>query len=384
MIARTTAASAALIAVSAVAASAGGIERNPLNLAPLYEEGRYLELSAGLVFPNLEGSGGEVPAAFGGPAPLTGTTGNLLEDYATFGLAYKGEISDRLSYALFLSQPYGADTFYPAIPPTSATDVNAVYGNSFADLDAYALTTLVAYDVTPRVKVYGGPVIQLIEASAGLPFIPAGAAGSGYEVDAGQSFGFGAVVGASYSIPDIALRVGLTYKSSISHEFDTTETLGGVAVFESQTDIDTPQEVTLDFQTGIAQDTLLFGQARWVDWSEFEIAPPNYPLLAAGRPLVAYEEDWYTFTLGLGRRFTENWSGALSATWEPATGAELTSLGPIDGRIGITAGATYENERFKITGGVNYSWLGDTFNVLETEYDGGTALGLGIRFGIKL
>lgn len=381
---KTTAAVAALFAASASSAFAGGIERNPLNLAPLYEENRYLEVSAGLVFPDIEGTGGLVPAAFGGPIPLTGSTGNLLETYATIGLAYKGEISDRLSYALFLSQPYGADTFYPATPPTSATDVTAVYGNSFADLDSYALTTLIAYDVTPRIKVYGGPVIQLIEAEAGLPFIPAGAAGSGYEVDAGQSIGFGAVVGASYSIPDIALRVGLTYKSAISHEFDTTETLGGVAVFDSQTDIETPQEVTLDFQTGIAQDTLLFGQARWVDWSEFEIAPPNYPLLAAGRALVAYEEDWYTFTLGVGRKFTENWSGALSATWEPATGAELTSLGPIDGRIGITAGATFENARYKITGGVNYSWLGDTFNVLGTDYDGGTALGLGVRFGIKL
>ena len=374
---------AGLLAISAGTVHAAGLERSPFSPAVIYEDGRYLELSAGFVLPSLSGQGGIIPPPFGSGEAITGSTGDLLSSYAALGAAYKADINDRLSYALILNQPLGASTDYPGpfAPPFDAT---AVYGGSFADLTSFALTGLLAYDVTPRVKVFGGPVLQTLEASAALPFIPAGAAGTGYEVATDRSWGVGAVLGASYEIPDIALRVGLTYETRIGHDLDTTETLGGVAVFDSQTPIDVPQSLTLDFRTGIAKDTLIFGQVRWVDWSEFDISPPNYPPLAVGRPLVDYSEDWITYTLGVGRRFNENWVGAVSVIYEPPSNTELTSLGPVDGRIGVTVGATYETETYKISGGINYSRLGDTFNVLQTDYDGGDALGVGIRFGWKL
>ena len=378
---------AGLAALSAGAAHAAGLERNALAPTVLYEDGRYLELSASYVMPDLTGEDGVVAPPFA-PAltPLTGSTGDLLSSYATIGAAYKADVNDRLSYALIFNQPLGADTRYPDAPAGAGpTDVPAVYGGSFADLTSYALTGLIAYDVTPRIKVYGGPTIQTIEASAALPFIPAGPAGSGYLVETDRSWGYGGVIGASYEIPDIAFRVGLTYHTKVGHDFNTVETLGGgAAVFDSETSIDVPQSLTLDFRSGVAKDTLVFGQIRWVDWSEFDISPPNYPPLAVGRPLLDYSEDWITYTLGVGRRFNENWSGAVSLTYEPASDTELTSLGPVDGRMGITVGATYETEQYKITGGVSYSKLGDTFNVLQTDYDGGDALGVGIRFGWKL
>ena len=88
--------------------------------------------------------------------------------------------------------------------------------------------------------------------------------------------------------------------------------------------------------------------------------------------------------MGVAYRFTENWVGLASVIYEPSVDTELTSLGPVDGRTGINLGATYENEKVKITGGVNYSWLGETFNVLNTTYDDGTSIGVGFRVGFKL
>ena len=382
---------AAAALLSSTAAHAGGIERSVLNVSPLFEEGRYLEFSFSAVSPELTGKGGNIPDAFSaGPltGPLTGETNDLLDSYQTFAIAYKADINDRLSYAVIANQPYGADTDYGA-QSGSFPDVNFIYGGSFADLDAYAITALLAYDANPNVKIYGGPVFQSIEASAALPFIPAtnppNPAILGYEVEADQDWGFGYVVGAAYERPEIALRVALTYRSSIEHELDTTETLAdGLATFQTQTTIETPQSLTLDFQTGIMEDTAIFGQINWVDWSDFEIAPPTYPLNAIGRPLVAYSDDWWTYTLGVARRFDENWVGLASVTYEPGVDTELTSLGPVDGRTGINLGATYENEKVKITGGINYSWLGDTFNVLNTDYDDGTSVGIGFRVGFKL
>ncbi|MEM0949518.1 MAG: outer membrane protein transport protein [Pseudomonadota bacterium] len=387
--ARLAAGTAAAALLSATAANAGGIERSVLNVSPLFEEGRYLEFSYSFVSPELEGEGGLVPPTFGGPLPLTGSTEDLLNSYSTFGVTYKDDINERLSFAVILNQPYGADTNY-GVPSGTLPGVQAVYGGSFADLDAYAITALLAYDINENVKIYGGPVFQSIEASAGLPFIPTGIAPgiSGYEVEADQDWGVGYVVGGAYQRPDIALRIALTYRSAIDHELDTTEVLnpGGLDLtFDTTTDLETPQSLTLDFQTGVAENTAIFGQINWVDWSEFEIAPPTYPpLIAAGRPLVDYSEDWWTYTFGVARRFNENWVGLASVIYEPSVDTELTSLGPVDGRTGINLGATYENEKVKITGGVNYSWLGDTFNVLNTSYDDGTSIGIGFRVGFKL
>ncbi|MEO0387758.1 MAG: outer membrane protein transport protein [Pseudomonadota bacterium] len=376
----------ALLATTSTA-FAGGLERAIPSISPLFEEGTYLEFSTQVVLPDLSGDDGVVPGAFlGSPVdfPITGNSGNLLEEHVSFGAALKGDIGARFSYALILNQPLGANTAYPTdpsadgVPPFTATEI---YNGSSASLTSYALTAILAYE-TNGFSVYAGPVLQSITADASLSFI-GDAANGGYSVDAGTAFGFGYMGGVAYERKDIALRVALTYRSSIRHEFDTTET-NGLAVTETTTTIDTPQTLTLDFQTGVAPNTLVFGQIHWADWSEFEISPPDYPLLAIGRPLVAYSEDYWTYTLGVGRRFNERWSGAFSVTWEPQTGQEVTSLGPVDGRIGLTAGATWENARMKITGGASYSFLGDAENVLATDFNGGSAIGLGLRVGFKL
>ncbi|MEM9473913.1 MAG: outer membrane protein transport protein [Pseudomonadota bacterium] len=360
-------------------AFAGGLERSITSVAPLFEDGRYLEFSAVYVNPELSGDDGLVPPTFGGPLPLTGNTGDLLQSYAQFGAAYKADINDALSYAFIVNQPYGANTQY-ATASAGLPDVSAVYNGSAADVESYALTALLAYDVNANVKVYGGPILQSISPSASILF-----PGIGYSVEAETDYGLGYTFGAAYSIPEIALRVGLTYRSEIEHDLDTIENSDGLGgPNATQTDFETPDSLTLDFQTGIAENTLLFGQVHWVDWSEFAISPPDYILITSGRPLVAYDSDYITYTLGVGRRFTDQWSGAVSVNWEPQEDIELTSLGPIDGRLGLNVGATYENDKMKISGGISYTQLGSARNVLDTDFDDGEAIGIGFRIGFKL
>jgi long-chain fatty acid transport protein len=367
----------AILSISSTAALAGGLERTVTSISPLFEEGRYLEFSAAIVSPDLEGEGGLVPPTFGGPLPLTGSTGDLLDSYVQFGAAYKADINDRLSYAIIVNQPYGASTVYPDAS-AALPDVTAVYNGSDADVSSVAITGLLAYDATDRIKIYGGPIIQAIKPQASISFV------SNYDVEASTNYGFGYTFGAAYSVPDIAFRAALTYRSEIEHDLDTTETSDALGVNETETVFDTPESLTLDLQTGIAKDTLLFGQIHWADWSEFAIAPPNYITLTGGRPLVDYSEDWTAYTIGIGHRFDENWSGAVSILYEPQTDTELTSLGPIDGRTGINLGATYETETMKISGGVSYTMLGDARNVLETDFDDGDAIGVGFKIGWKL
>lgn len=359
-----TRASALALAFGFVASSvhAAGIERSAPTTRALFEPGRYLEFSATWADPELSGQGGAalVPGVGAVPAAPAGT-GDLFDSFATFGLAFKADVNDRLSYAFIIDQPWGVDTTYPTSP--------GVYSNVRARLNATQLTGILAYDATPNVKVYGGLRAERINAEASLPFV------GGYTIETDTQTNLGYLVGAAYQIPDIAFRVALTYYSSIEHTMNTTE----FGVFQTQTDIKTPQSVNLEFQSGIAQDTLIFGSIRWVDWSEFVIRPPNYPL----GTLVDYQEDWITYTLGVGRRFNENWSGFVQASHEPATNTVLTTLGPVDGRTSLGLGATYTQDNVSITAGVNYVWLGEAENPLGTRFSDGNALGIGVRVGYR-
>ncbi len=338
------------LAVLPSALFAAGIERNAPSSRILFEDGRYMEFSFSAVNPDLSGSG----------AAVATTTDDLFNGYGTVGFGYKADLNEKLSYAFILDEPVGVDTTYPVV-------AGSTYSGTTAKLDGIQLSGILAYDVQPDVKVYGGLRAQQISASASIPFV------GSYTVDAEADWGFGYLAGVAWEKPEIAARVALTYYSEIQHTLDTVE----FGAIPGDVDIATPQSLNLEFQTGVAPDTLLFGSVRWVDWSEFEITPDNYP----PGVLVDYEKDWTTYTLGLGRRFTDSWSGSVQVSYEPPTDTVLTTLGPVDGRTSIGVAAIYTKDHMKVTTGITYVDLGDTTNVLGTDFSGGDAIGVGVRVG---
>lgn len=355
----------------------------PNTIRLLYQEGSYAELGVTYTDPSQSGDGANL-AAIGIPLTYPGNTGDIFESSWQVSGAWKADINDRLSYAILLDQPlaantdYGAGSFPGGVPPAGFS-----YQGSYADLATYQISAVLAYDVRPDVKLFGGLRGQRLKASAGIPLF------QGYDVDADAKWGFGFLAGAAYERPDVALRVALTYFSRISYELDTAEstTAGGTTDTQNtQTDVDTPQSVSLDFQTGVAPDTLIFGSIRWVDWSEFAIEPPVYAALTqaitgAPRPLVEYADDWWTYSLGMGHQFTETLAGSLSVTYEPDVGGVMTTLGPYDGRTLATAALSYDRGKVNLTGGVTYGRLGDTTNLLATDFNDGSVWGAGLRVG---
>jgi hypothetical protein len=121
--------------------------------------------------------------------------------------------------ALRRRRQYGQGTFPGGIP----------YAGSGADLNTYQITGVLAYDVNPNVKVYGGLRAQRLDAEATLAFVGPTFGLPGYTVDADSDWGYGYLVGAAYARPEIALRVALTYFSKIEHNLDTTE-FGGIPI----------------------------------------------------------------------------------------------------------------------------------------------------------
>jgi long-chain fatty acid transport protein len=145
--------------------------------------------------------------------------------------------------------------------------------------------------------------------------------------------------------------------------------LAGQTTFSSEI----PQSLTLEGQTGIAADTLLFGSIRWVQWSNFDISPTNYGISTGGSSLVEYEDDVITYNLGVGRRFSDQWSGAVTAGYEASNGGFAGNLGPTDGSTSLGVAGTYTMGDIRITGGVRHIWIGDA----ETQAPGAPGMALG-------
>ena len=371
----------AALTIGATGAYAGGIERTNQSVGVLFEEGNYAEFSFASVSPKVSGVSDTASAAFPG-ATAGQSSGNMAENYTKVGAAVKMQINDQFSAALIFDQPYGANVNYG--------DADATYFaiGASATLESSAVTALLKYTLPSNASVYGGLRYQTLSAVASVPFLGT------YSVDGEKDAGVGYVIGAAYEKPEIALRVALTYNSSIKHELTTTENSLIIGVDQtSTTEIDTPQSVNLEVQSGIAANTLLFGSVRWVEWSAFDITPDGYLTTTdfldgpsgSGSSLVSYADDRFTYTLGLGRKFSDTWSGAVTATYEKTMGGPSTNLGPTDGILSLGLGGAYTRDNMKISGGVSYSWIGDTFTGPEAtpfaNFDDNTAFGVGIKVG---
>ena len=355
-----------LLALGATGAIAGGVDRSGQSVAVIFEEGTYAELSFGAVSADVSGT---AIAALGGF-----DSGDMSERYFQFGAAIKHAYGNGIDVALIIDQPFGADVDYPAGTGYYAQGATA-------ELNSTAVTGVVSYTLPSNFSFHGGIRYQTLEAEANVPFV------AGYDAQGDRDGAFGYLLGVAYERPDIALRVALTYNSSIEHELDTTETsLAPGAAGSSTTPIDTPESLNLEFQTGVAADTLVFGSVRYVKWSDFEISPIVYQTLTGGGSLVSFDDDTITYTLGVGRKFNENWSGAISVSHEPQTGGFSSNLGPTDGATSVGLGATYTMGKMEITGGIRYVWVGDTQTTLgaiapSADFEDNDAIGVGITIG---
>lgn len=363
-------AGAAAAVLVAGGASAGGVERSTQSVAILFEQGSYAELSFGYFSPDVSGALG-VPV---GPFPAGSPSGDMAPGFTTLSLGYKQALTDRIDLAFILDQPIGADVDYPG---TFGLSPYALAGTT-AELRSLALTGLIRYKLPSNFSVIGGIRVQQVEGTVSIPFV--GAPGPGYTLDTDRPTDLGYVLGVAWEKPEIAARVALTYNSAITQELSFTETgpVPGSGTFETTI----PQSLNLEFQTGIAADTLLFGSVRWVDWSEFTIDPPGYRT-AIGSPLVSYRSDRVTYNLGLGRRFSETWSGAVLLAYEPSNGDITGNLGPTDGYSSVGLAATYTRGNMKITGGIRYVDIGGVTTSIGARFADNSGIGAGLRIGFS-
>ncbi|SHE71593.1 Long-chain fatty acid transport protein [Litoreibacter ascidiaceicola] len=366
---------AAILAASTSIVSAGGLDRSGQPIGIIFEQGNRVELSFGYTKPSV-----------GGTDVLTNSISSVASNYLTAGVALKYDFNDKISFALIVDEPYGSDVTYPG---SSAT---TMLGGTRAIVDSYAVTGIGRYKFNENFSVHGG--IRYQEISAGVTLGGLAYAGlNGYNAEFASDGAFGFLVGGAYERPDIALRVALTYNSKITHNLATQETIGGAPVAApGSTEVVAPESINLDFQTGIAKDTLLFGSIRYARHSQVIVSPAFFDTALGPTPgdSLTSLENSLDFTVGIGRRFNDQWSGFVSYTQNSKGDDDLVSpLAPTNGSKAITIGGKYTMDAVEISGGIRYTKLGDarpetgTPDVARANFTGNSAVSAGLKIAYK-
>ncbi len=360
---RFTLAAIATIAATG-AATAGELDRSRQNIDILFEEGDLTELTFGFVSPSVDGT--DIQPGFlgaSGPAPNRNAgngTGNAADDFSTGGLAVKTQINDQVSFALILDNPYGVDIAYDRSGLTENSLVfgpavqveGSAFGGTIAKVDSFAVTALGRYELDNGFSVHGGLRYQEIDADVTLSGLAFGGL-NGYRGKFDSDGAFGYVVGVAYERPEIALRVALTYNSQIDHELPTTESISGNVVATGVTDVRAPESLNLDFQTGVAPGTLVFGKIRYARYDDLRVVPAFFDARVNSGPLVAgpggvpvnsptsgdsltSTENSLDVDLGVGRQITDRLAASVTLGWTSAGSDDLVSpLAPTNGARSI-------------------------------------------------
>lgn len=367
---------AVLLATTSMA-TAGGMDRATTGTSTLFEKGSYAELSYASTAPSIGPNANLLLGLAGGM--------NVTQSFTTTQFSFKTDLNDKLSVAISSNNnPFGVDVDYDDF----ATGGGAYAGITSlrANLGSTAVTSMARYKITDRVSAIAALKYQTVSGTADVS-VPLSAA-SGVAVDGDVSLTRASdtnfIVGASYEIPEIALRVVGTYESEAT--FDPSVIAETIGANTGPGQIKTPEVLMLEFQSGVAANTLVFGSIRHAKWEDAQVKMSA----AYGNAQLSDFDNSTTYTLGVGRKFSDSFSASLSASVDTGDGDDASLLAPTGGSTAISLGGKYTlNNGMAISGGVSHrvynsaTWYGN-----DSELGGGDDVTFGdnsvTTLGMKL
>ncbi|MGP5406150.1 OmpP1/FadL family transporter [Psychrobacter celer] len=409
----------ALITLSAASLTqAAGLDRSGQDIKGFFNPGTYAEIDYAYIDTDVSAHD-NAANDYGITDDESGyekgsSTGNATEDAYTFArYGVKTDINEKFSIGVFYDEPFGAEVEYkgdnnfvaaegkptlvrPGLPAIPNEQINpsvsdADYDkNTNVSVHTESWTGLLGFK-SNGFQVFGGPVMQKVKADVHLRG-PAYGPLTGYDANVNSDTDFGWVAGVGYSIPEIALKANLTYRSEIDHETDIGERIPllgtglknaalsqlgippnselGQSIGEYATTkatVTTPESVNLNFETGLSEKYQLLGMVdvRWVPWSDFKIVPPFYNAYSKasveeGLPLLSYEKDQWKVDVGLAKRFNEKLAGSFVVGYDSGAGDPVSSLGTIEGFYSVGGGVKYNvTPEWAVSVGGKYLKFGD-------------------------
>ena len=361
---------ASLVALSAGMAQAGGFELQTLDTSMMYADGNVGSISIADINANVSGT--------------FVTTADTVKDQQVTNLGLKMELGQfdlgLYTYRSGAIQLSGGNTVGANYAPTADADINS--------------TTLMAlYNLNENVSFLGG-ITQNNLSSGNINTIK-----GAYDITGASSTGY--LWGGAYSIPAIAFRAEVLFqpssKISTKTAYDGTQEqiytfvagaagAGAAAALSNDydTEVSRPETLTINLQSGIATDTLMFASYHRAKWSD---APAVIAVASLGTVDPSINEtfdDSEKFTIGVGRKFSDRLSGTLSYSNEEGGGATDTSLFTYsNGRQTLSAGLRYTMDNMNISAGISHSQLGDVTvnasNLGDIVYENNSATVMGVK-----
>ena len=339
----------------------GGWEANRLDTSMMYNDNGYAEVSTSSISYDLYATN-QSSVKHKMAKDQTRTTLSFKNQYGNFDVG----LTRYMSGAIQLDGQAGALMGTNLVPS--------------ADVTATSLALLGRYRINDNISAFAGLNRYEVETSTvqtvyGL-----------YQVSGDEIV---PVMGAAYENKEIALRVeavlqvetdmALTARSGVRN--------AGVAAttpVPAGSKLVVPQTMTLNFQSGIAEDTLLFGSIHKADWKTAQIS-----VLANG-PIVAVNSNFSNktaYSLGIGRKINDQLS--LIGSYSTEDGGGSTSADPFtltDGYQTIGLAARYTKDNMTFTAGYSYSKVGDvtvTVAPLSAAYKDNEVTGIGAKLGFS-
>lgn len=330
------------------------------------------------------------------------SSGNILEDINRPQMGFRYHPVADMTCAAQYEQPFGAvvgyadDSLAYAHPLDNSQSVSAPISTLY---ESESLTLACGYDFalsTGKVTVFGGPKIQEVNGAFDEDLSHSNAAtGSSdnlvVDMDGGAEIGY--ILGAAYSIPEIALRASFLYHSQIDYsaEGSISANIPGVTSFVTSGTAQTftPQTVEIALQSGIAENTLAFVKMRWSEYGKLttlkvygdestkaqngltlaQLKGLSSSIDALVNPEVSmFSNDTFDYSIGLGRKLNDkltlgaSFSGSIKLggkSDDTPLGADSTSLRlPGDTAHTVSFGGEYTViPKLKVNGGLAYTFI---------------------------
>ena len=343
---------AALLCSAPYLANAEGLER--INIDPnfMFTDGSSAEISFANISPSF-------PAVKGTGSAFTFQSGlDVAPSFSALTGSVKTDLGDNFALGLFYtSQGNGVGIDYGTIGSEANVTIKA-------DLEMPTLAAIGKYQINDNISVFVGAKQSTVKKGATLKLgsdtssiskngNPLPDVTSHWELD--KKAGIGAIYGAAYEMPEIALRVTLTIEDDIYLKIPATAKGGAAATGTATASIG--DAMSLNFQTGIAEDTLLFGNIRRSNWKDNQV---KVPFSGVGLQQVSSFSDGDSYSLGIGRKISDDLSVSISGFYDGSSGGAVSELAPTGATRTLSLGGKYaiaDNADLSIGG--SYSKRGD-------------------------
>lgn len=284
----------------------------------------------------------------------TGTWVAVNLDYeGDYGQSENGRLKGQIIPAGFITHQIN-DSLWAGLGLTVPYGMGTEYGEGWEGKSRGTESMILTFDINPnlawkvneKLSVGGGISLQYAKAELGMGMGPMQANVKG------DSWAWGWNVGVMFQ-PVETVRLGLAYRSNISHNADGHTTLNNDLVLtnirsDMEVRIKTPDTITFS-ATWEATDALrLSGTARWSKWSNFHsLDVQNLDLAGTQFSSTVVENNWddtWFFSVGADYKLNGQWTirGGVAYDQGPVENQYRMAVIPDTDRVWFSGGASYK------------------------------------------